>query len=218
MINRFLKRIRQRQKQIAEARQHFQGLSPTIIDAFFANFGYAMPLSLLAKIQSICKIVKPRLVVEFGSGLSTVVISDTISEHEGFLITFDESMKWLVNTYQMVNHKSNIAFVCISEVNGINHVALAKYISYKHKPELVVIDGPTGGDRFSESAMAVYYSLLSSDCVCVIDDTDRSENDLAAQRLAADFSLCKRDFGDPYYTRHKYSTLLPLEFDEKVTQ
>lgn len=217
MINKLRgARLRKRQKQIAQARTYFPELDPVILDGFFANFGFAMALSLLAKIELICKTIRPNLVVEFGSGLSTVVIANALSGHDGFLITFDENMKWLATTHGLLKHTSNVAFVCVPNGEGMNHAALSRYVWWRSKPELVVIDGPSGGERFSLSALEVYGELLSSNGVCIVDDTDRDENDQGASGLAADFSLTKCDYADPVYVNHKYSILLPEDFDDRI--
>ena len=194
----------------------FPDFRQEILNAFLANFGYVLPLSLLAKIQTICKEIKPKLVIEFGSGLSTVVITDALSQSEGFLITIDESMKWLANSYQLVNHASQAAFICLPDNGAINHAALSKYLLAKAKPELVIIDAPSGAERFSQPALEVCAELLSLDCVCVVDDTDREENDSGAGALATQFSLRKVDYDDPIYRKHQYSILLPRRFDDRV--
>jgi len=207
---------RERRRQITQAQACFPELSSAILEYFFANFGYTMPLSLLAKIQRICEAIKPNLVIEFGSGLSTVVLSDVLLKSRGFLITIDESMKWLENTYDLINYKDGILFAYIPDTNGNYHAAWSKYISLKNKPDLIVIDGPSGGNRFSESALKIYNELLSPNSVCAIDDTDREENQSGAQKLAAEFSLRKIDYGDPIYVRHQYSILFPEGFDSEI--
>ncbi len=191
----------------------FPDLRQEILNGFLANLGHAMPLSLLVKIEMICRAIKPNLVVEFGSGLSTVVISDILSISHGLLISVDESMEWLENTYKLVNHKDEVLFMCIPDSRGNYHAALSKYMLFRCKPDLVVIDGPSSGNRFSEPALIVYNELMSSNSVCVIDDTDREENQSGALRLAAEFSLRKEDYGDPIYVRHQYSILFPEHFD-----
>lgn len=195
----------------------FGQLSSAIIDGFFANFGYSMPLSLLDKIQSLCREIKPNLVIEFGSGLSTVVITEALSEYErGFLVSIDENMEWLARSYQSVGHVSRAAFICLPLDDRINHAALSEYLSLKGKPELVIIDGPSKGARFSLAAIKIYHELLSSSCICIVDDTDREENDLGAMQLATDFSLRKNDYGDPIYVKHRYSVLLPAHIEDEL--
>jgi cephalosporin hydroxylase len=217
IMNRIAKKkITPRQQFKKVLQESFGHLSPAIVDSFFANFGYAMPLSLLVKIETISKEMKPNLVIEFGSGSSTVIISDSLSASDSLLVSIDESMKWLENTSKLVNHKDRVAFVCIPDSSGINHTALSKYFSFKGKTDLLVIDGPSQGNRFSEHALRVYNDLLTSNCVCVVDDTDREENDLGARKLAAEFSLRKCDYGDPIYVNHQYSILFPEHFDDEV--
>jgi len=144
-----------------------------------------------------------------------VVLSDALAKTRGFLITIDESLKWLENTYNLVNYKNGVLFVCIPDITNY-HAAWSNYIALKSKPDLIVIDGPSGGNRFSESALKVYNQLLSPNSVCAIDDTDREDNNLGASKLAAEFSLNKMDYGDPIYTKHKYSILFPQHFDYKI--
>ncbi|MFC2043817.1 hypothetical protein ACFLT8_01215 [Chloroflexota bacterium] len=206
----------ERRRQITQAQTRFPELSSAILEYFFDNFGYTMPLSLLAKIQRICEEIKPKLVVEFGSGLSTMVLCDTLFKSRGFLITIDESMKWLENTYNIINHKDRILFTCIPDINKNYYATLSKYISLKSEPDLIIIDGPSGGNRFSESALKLYNELLSQKSVCVIDDTDREENQLGANKLATKFSLHKIDYGDPIYVNHQYSILFPQHFDYNI--
>lgn len=195
-------------------RESFGNLDPLIIDMFFANFGYAMPLSLVSRIDGFCRALKPDLVIEFGSGVSTVAITDALVGSEGFLISIDESIKWLENTYRLVNHPAKAAFVCAPADGGINLAMLSRVLSLKGKPELVIIDGPSGGERFSEPALRLYRELLSIRCVCAVDDTDREENNQGASQLAADFSLRKVDYSDPIYVHHQYSILLSGHFDD----
>lgn len=49
----------------------FSGLAGPLVDGFYANFGYAAPLSLVLHVQALCGALQPRLVVELGSGLTT---------------------------------------------------------------------------------------------------------------------------------------------------
>lgn len=197
-------------------RVSFGNLGPLIIDMFFANFGYAMPLSPIPRLDKLCRTLRQDLVIEFGSGVSAVAITDALVGSEGFLISIDESIKWLENTYRLVNHPPKAAFVCAPADGGINHTMLSKVLSLKGKPELVIIAGPSGGERFSEPALRLYQELLSTCCICAVDDTDREENNLGASQLVADFSLRRVDYSDPIYVHHQYSILLPSHFDDHV--
>jgi hypothetical protein len=202
------KNARQRYESILQ--ESFGHLSSLIIDAFFANFGYAMALSLISKIDLCCRTLKPDLVIEFGSGLSTVVITEALAATESLIVSVDESMKWLADTYRLVRHPAKTIFICapVDKEEG-NLLMLSKVLSPKAKPGLVIIDGPSGRGRFSEVALRLYQELLSPGCICAVDDTDREENDVGASQLAADFSLLKFDYGDPIYVHHKYSILCP---------
>ncbi len=211
-----LGRGRERQRQMTQARTSFPELSSAVLEYFFANFGYTMPLSLLARIQKICQIIQPNLAMEFGSGLSTVVLSEALLKSGGFLITIDESLKWLENTYNLISNKDGVLFACMPATNGSYQATWLRHLSLREKPELIVIDGPSGGNRFSESALKIYHELLGQNSVCAIDDTDREANQVGANQLASEFSLRKIDYGDPIYVKHQYSILLPQSFDDNI--
>ena len=192
-------------------------LGPTIVEQFFANSGYAAPLSMLVRLKALVRELQPELVVEFGSGVSTVVITEVLSEIGGFLVTIDESPKWLSDTFERIERQAPVAFLGLPHPSGLNHEALIKIVSFSRKPGLVVIDGPSKGGRFTDVAFEVYLSLLTPTSACVVDDTDREENDLGAYKLAEVLSLCKFDYrDDPIHTRHCYSILLPKQFNEKL--
>jgi len=59
-------------------------------------------------------------------------------------------------------------------------------------------------------------SLISSQSICAIDDTEREENDKAAGQVAARFSLRKVDYGDPIYIHHKDSMLFPSDLGDDI--
>ena len=201
------KKVRRQYKTIVE--ESFNDLSPTVTDAFFDNFGYTMPLSLISKINRLCRELKPFLVVEIGSGVSTMAIAKAIAKTNGVLISIEERIEYLKKTRSLLKNCTKSILLCSSTDGRINYNTLSKALSLKNKPELLVIDGPADEERFSADALKFYQELLFTNCVCAIDDTDREENDLGASRLARDFSLCKVDYRDPIYVNHQYSILFP---------
>lgn len=202
--------------RLVEVKRLYPELDEDIASAFVKNYGFAASLSLLHVLRTICAIAKPKVVVEFGSGLSTIVLARALAPHDGFLISVDESLQWLAHAADKVGGQENVAYVCLPHRHRIHYTALARYILDGCRPDLVLLDGPTGTDRFSPAAMSLYKRLFSSTTFCVVDDTDREDNDRKANELAANFELTKVDLGDPVYQRHKYSVLVPRSFDASV--
>lgn len=193
-------------------------LTPEIIDAYIANFGYAMPLSLISKINAVCREIRPDLVLEFGAGVSTLAVSNALSGTTGRLVSIDESASWLEETYRILKRPDSVILICAGGEGTINHRLLSEVLALKGMPELVIIDGPSQGDRFSDAAHMVFREVLSGRSVCVVDDTDREPNDLGAIQLANEFSLRKVDYDDPIYLEHKYSILFPPHIREEILE
>ena len=194
------------------AKKLYPNLDRYIINLFFENYGYSMPLSLLNKLNEICRAIKPKLVFEFGSGVSTILLASNLKKSGGEIFSFDESLEWIRDTYKKCPDIDNVSFIFAPSFKKINYEIFTRNIDITKKADLLLIDGPTG-DRFTEPAKQLYAKLISSDTICVIDDTDREIDDKEAQELAEIHNLRKVDYKDPIYTRHKYSTLYPQSID-----
>jgi predicted O-methyltransferase YrrM len=185
-------------------RAEFGALDPAVIDGFFANFGFSMALSLVRRLVELVAERRPRLVVEVGSGISTVALNGALAGHGGYLVSLEQNVTHAAATARALPSPDLVALVCITGAAD----RLAK-IAGGWEPGLVVVDGPAGEQRFSEPWLAFYRAVLSPGCLCAIDDTDRGENDAAAALLADAYGFRRWDFDDPVYARHRYSLLLP---------
>lgn len=200
-----------RKAHAAAVAQHFRHLDPGVVDQFFENFGFTMPLSLLDKLQRICASERPELVVEFGAGVSTTVLQRAVSGHGGFLLSVENEATWVAATHERLPASADIAFLCapgLTEAARINYPAVGRLLG-DLRAGLLVIDGPAHGERFSAEALALYERLLSPASFVAIDDTDREHEDGGAVALASRVGLDKHDFGDPLFPRHRYSVLAP---------
>ena len=214
MITCFCIRIKKIKKRKFIKRK-YPNLEGFTIDLFLENYGYSMAISLLDKLDKISKKIKPKLIFEFGSGVSTIILANNLKETGGDIFVFDESLKWIENIYKKCSSViDNIIFMFSPHKEKINYQIFTENININKKIDLLVIDGPTE-DRFTEKANQLYDNLISSDTICVIDDTDREINDIEAQKLAEKHKLMKKDYKDPLYTKHKYSILYPLSVDDE---
>lgn len=185
----------------------FSGLAGSLVDAFYANFGYAAPLSLLLHVQSLCAALRPQLVVELGSGLTTRALIGAL-DPEALVISVDESAEWLGRSAEGLPTDARVVLMAAPGPAGLDYDALELLLAGR-RPELVIVDGPSQQRRFSPEAERLLGRLVTPRCAVVVDDTDRPDNDEGAARLAAACSLRKVDYGDPIYTGHSYSLLLP---------
>lgn len=191
--------------------EHFPHLDAAVVDQFFENFGFTMPLSLLDKFQQICDAYRPELVVEFGAGVSTRVLHAALRAYDGFLLSIENEASWVAKTHSDLPPSTQLAFLCApgtTTATRINYPAVGRLLG-DVRPGLLVIDGPAHGERFSAEAVALYERLVSPATFVAIDDTDREHEDGGARALAERFALDKHDFGDPLFPRHRYSVLAP---------
>ena len=174
-----------------------------MVDGFFANLGYAMPLTLVHQLVQLVRSRRPALAVEVGSGISTVALNAALAEHSGYLVSIEESQDFAGETFRSLRRPDRVALVCATGAPELAELADG------WRPGLVSVDGPTGEQRFTDAWLRLYRSLLSPDCVCAIDDTNREDNDAAAAVLARENGLRKHDFVDPVWPARHYSLLLP---------
>jgi hypothetical protein len=194
-------RLRRRHDGLVRA--SFGHLGEDVLAEFFRNFGYAMALSLLSRLDALCRVLEPRDAVELGSGVSTAVIARRLPA-DGMLISIDQDVRWVERARRLAGGSARVAYVCVSEPDLLERV-----LSSPGRVDLLVVDGPAGAERFSEGLAAVYSRLLTRSSAVVVDDTDREENERGAALLADRCGLRKVDYGDPMYTGHRYAILLP---------
>lgn len=182
-------------------RRDFPWLGEDVIRDFAANYGWVMPISLLALLDQLARQLRPGVVLEIGSGLSTRVLQRALVGSGALLISVDDDPAWLP--------PADPESVRMIGVTPDQPDVLRAALDSDASVELVVIDGPAQRPRFDPERLELYSQLAAADAVWVIDDTDRPENDDAASRIAAARGLERTDHGDPLYRGHRYSVLAP---------
>lgn len=214
LVNR-LEEVKKKEK----AKRLYEDFDSEILDLYFQSFGIAAPLSLLSFLNQLLNIWKPNFVIEFGSGVSTLILAKNIQDTNGKIITLDESSSYLERSRQNIIKKykaDNIKFIHPIEEGKINYQALQQGKELPFKIDLVLIDGPTG-ERFTSKAKKIYEKIISSNTICFIDDTDREINNFEAKRIASQKTLIKIDFRDDIYSpKHKWSILYPPFMQEII--
>ena len=152
-----------------------------------ATRGWAGSPDLLLTLAHIVKTSKPKLVVELGSGVSTVVMAKAGAKK---VISFDGSEEYAGHTRNLLKaHGIKSAEVRYSKLAPFkNSSGWYDPKSFKDlkKIDLLVIDGPPGGDDVNGRypALEVLLSKLSSNAIVILDDAKR----IGERKLAEDFA------------------------------
>lgn len=191
-----------------KARRQYPDFDRYIFRLWAQNFGVALEISALRRLETICETIKPRFVFDVGSGVSTAILAKYAQKEECEVFALDEDFRYLTQAYSNAMRKyltSQISFI----YGPKNYRDFFENFKMKKSLDLIIIDGPSR-DRYNETARRFYLESVSSKTTCIIDDTDRTETDAFAQKLARENSLKKFDYRDAFYsTRHQYSILVP---------
>jgi predicted O-methyltransferase YrrM len=152
-----------------------------------ATRGWAGSPDLLITLAHVVKTFKPKLVVELGSGVSTVVMSKAGAKK---IISFDGSEDFAGQTRNLLNaHGARGVEVRVTKLTPFkNSSGWYDPNAFKDikKIDLLVIDGPQGGDDSSARypAFEVLLNKLSPRAIVILDDVKRA----GERKLAEDFA------------------------------
>ena len=144
---------------------------------------WSMPPDLLSIIVGIVLEKKPRTIVEFGSGVSTIVIASLLREHGGQLISFEHDSDYATQQTEVLKSHGLLEFVDLRVVP----IGEALYQPFGHKwydipdlellddIDLVIVDGPPKafGDEVRFPGGDLMVSRLKSGGSIVFDDAAR---------------------------------------------
>lgn len=191
-----------------KAKRLYPDFDNYIFKLWAQNLGFALELSCLKRLENLCQEIKPKLIFEFGSGVSTAVLAKYAQTNDCKIFTFDEEFKYSKQAYNNINRKystDNITFICAPK----NYEDFLENLEINKKVDLLIIDGPKA-DRYNESALKFYHKIISSQTICITDDTDREETNKEVEKIAELNSLKRVDYKDALYSKtHQYSILFP---------
>ena len=152
-----------------------------------ATRGWVASPDLLLTISQIVKENKPKLVVELGSGVSTLVVAKSGAKK---VISFDGAAEYAEQTRELLKqHGVRGVEVRLAELTpyrgGANWYNSSKFNDLKNI-DLLIIDGPQGGDNSDARypALEVLKNKLSKNAIIVLDDVNRT----GERKLAEDFA------------------------------
>ena len=152
-----------------------------------ATRGWAASPDLLLTISQLVKENKPKLVVELGSGVSTLVVAKSGAKN---VISFDGDAEYAEQTRTLLKQHGvrgvEVRYAPLTAYRGgANWYDLNKFKDLKNI-DLLIVDGPQGGDNSDARypALEVLLNKLSSKAIVVLDDVNRT----GERKLAEDFA------------------------------
>lgn len=137
---------------------------------------WAASPDLLLTIADLVRTRKPRLVVELGSGVSTLIVAKAGARK---IVSIDNSAEFAEKTREMLKaHKVRGVDIRVASlkahVSGVQWYDSAKFKDLK-KIDILIIDGPPGSKNIDARMPALQELLykLSPNAVVVIDDANR---------------------------------------------
>lgn len=158
--------------------------------------GWAGSPDFLAKISELILNEKPSLILETGSGVSTIVIGAALeANNKGKVISLDHD-----KFYSKVT-KSNIELNEIANRTEVNYSDLVDYdingqnwkwykmnqLEFSEKIDMLVIDGPPGSTQplARYPAIPLLHHHFSDNTIILLDDANRKDEGIIVQKWTA---------------------------------
>ncbi len=177
-----------------------------------------LSIDALQFIYEMCQSYKPKVVLEFGSGLSTLFFCEILYQlhkTDFLLISIDDSHEYLDKTRGMVqefikgtNSDINSCVRCVNAPIESYSFKFRKFKTYaKNQVEnsisslpnidLVLIDGPLGWKFGREAPLYIIRKKISPETIIILDDASRPYE----QEAIANWSkMFKRGINQKYYS------------------
>ena len=130
---------------------------------------------------------KPKHILEFGSGSSTMVFCEYLRKHnEGSLLSIDEEEKWALNTRHLVDLKSTDSIEIINSKKKCRPDTVPREIKYElslqDNYDFVFVDGPSlkvDGVKWKDAVNSDVLELAQRPEVIVVDGRRATARHLA---------------------------------------
>lgn len=149
--------------------------------------GWALDAATIDRLVELVRDERPRTIVEFGSGTSTLVFAALLAEQPGGgqrVISFEQDPAWAERTRELLRQRG------LEDAAAVTHLPLgepgdgtpagysltneARKLLRRHAPELVLVDGPTldsGASRLG--AVDIVAPFVRRDVPLLLDDALR---------------------------------------------
>ncbi|HLO13724.1 MAG TPA: class I SAM-dependent methyltransferase [Anaerolineales bacterium] len=139
-------------------------------------------IETLLFISTVIEHVKPRLILEFGSGLSTLFFARALTSHDGATVYSIENSEFYFNkTKEAIAAYSNVKLFCCP-IRPYQH-KLKRFLTYDNSYlrrlpkgkmfDLILIDGPLANRYGREATLYQVAPFVSSKTLILVDDANR---------------------------------------------
>lgn len=181
--------------------------------------GWAADAILIHNTVRLVTAVKPQLIVECGSGASTILIGRCLRAlGQGKLISLEHDAEYARRTSEQVRvHTLENLVTVVTAPLVPSHAGAGKGLWYGPEYrdlitspiDVLLVDGPPGsvGPRARYPAVPVLQSLLAPECWVLLDDGDRSDERAIAKAWCSELSakLVYLDGGRGGWLLHRQS-------------
>ena len=164
----------------------------TDIDQYLSKFRFSGGLKnfyggyKLWNLHQLLLSFKPKRILEFGSGSSTMVFCEYLRKHNGSLLSIDEEEKWALNTRRLVNLQPTDSIEIINSKKKCRPDTVPREIKYELSLQdyydFVFVDGPSlkvDGVKWKDAVNSDVLELAQRPEVIVVDGRRATARHLA---------------------------------------
>jgi hypothetical protein len=161
--------------------------------------GYSMCASNLGIVQGILDTREPNVIVELGSGVSTMLVASWLKERgRGRIVSFDHQRAWADTTrfYLELQELKEFAEVRLAPLAsnplrlGAPWYEFGDQLGNLDQIDLLIVDGPPAGEFDPMSrlpSLSTFYHRLSRHAVVFLDDGNREGEQTVAGKWVEEF-------------------------------
>ncbi|MDR0723654.1 MAG: glycosyltransferase [Endomicrobium sp.] len=165
---------------------------------------WAMSPDILLKLHEYIIFSKPKVIVEFGSGVSTLVICDALRQNNsGYLISVEHMEQYAQRTMQFIKRENLQNFVDLRlselEIYKDEHLCINESVQWYCKEtlkdikniDLLIVDGPPAATcKYARyPAVPVLYENLNRQAQIWMDDAVREDENVICKTWAQKYDL-----------------------------
>lgn len=164
---------------------------------------WAIDAKSMLQLADLFEKVKPRFVVEIGSGTSSVWLGYLAEKYESSVVTIEHDESFAMRTRELLLEHSlqNIVEVKHAPLTDIEigeHTHLwyeTDFIAGLNEVDLLFVDGPVGSssEKARYPALPLLVNKLSRNAVVVLDDTHRDDEEAIAKQWISEYGLERVD-------------------------
>lgn len=177
-------------------------LKPYFPRGFVFETGYSLSFQAIQHIANDIVISKPQTILEIGSGLSTIILSNFISEldYNPEFISIDQDPAWQKHLQSQCQNVDFYDFDITSNsefaMEGNKWFEIPEDSMLRRKKyDLAIIDGPKGSEsKYSRFGIVNFLKeKITESTIIFLDDTDREDEKFILQQMKEDlcFNICK---------------------------